>query len=113
MANVGQCLRDGFSTAGTPGTGLGAIGRLSNFFEIHSVPELGTALIARLEPDKNSLQAIPNPNSLEIGGVHLPKAGEKISGDSWAVENQRDKNLILVADGLGYGTPYSSCTPTV
>ena len=25
MANVGQCLQDGYSTAGSPGTGLGAI----------------------------------------------------------------------------------------
>ena len=29
MADVGACLRDGFSTAGTPGTGLGAV-RLIN-----------------------------------------------------------------------------------
>lgn len=103
MANVGQCLRDGFSTAGTPGTGLGAIKRLSTFFDIHSVQKLGTALLARLEPDKNRREPASNRNYLENGVVHLPKAGEQISGDSWAAENQLDKNLILVADGLGYG----------
>lgn len=104
MANVGQCLRDGFSTAGTPGTGLGAIGRLSNFFEIHSTPELGTALIARLESGKNCREALPNLNFLEIGVINLPKVGEKICGDSWAAENCGDKNSILVADGLGHGS---------
>ncbi|MGL5064916.1 MAG: ATP-binding protein [Microcoleus sp.] len=104
MTNVGQCLRDGFSTAGTPGTGLGAIRRLSKFFEINSVPEVGTALIARLEPDKNREEALPDPNSLEIGVINLPKAGEEICGDSWAVENCGNKNSILVADGLGYGS---------
>ena len=103
MANVGQCLRDGFSTAGTPGTGLGAIKRLSSFFDIHSVPKLGTALLARLEPTQNSRQSSQTSNYLEFGVVHLPKAGEQICGDSWATENYLDKNLILVADGLGYG----------
>ena len=38
MADVGRCLRDGFSTAGTPGTGLGAIARLSSFFDVYSAP---------------------------------------------------------------------------
>jgi len=103
MANVGQCLRDGFSTAGTPGTGFGAIKRLSSFFDIHSVRELGTALLARLEPTQNSRQSSQTSNYLEFGVVHLPKAGEQICGDSWANENYLDKNLILVADGLGYG----------
>jgi len=103
MANVGQCLRDGFSTTGTPGTGLGAIKRLSSFFDIHSVRELGTALLARLEPTQNSRQSSQTSNYLEFGVVHLPKAGEQICGDSWATENYLDKNLILVADGLGYG----------
>ncbi|MBE9096530.1 ATP-binding SpoIIE family protein phosphatase [Tychonema sp. LEGE 07203] len=103
MANLGQCLRDGFSTAGTPGTGLGAIKRLSSFFDIHSVPKLGTALLMRLEPTQNRLEASQNSNYLEFGVVSLPKAGEQICGDSWAAENHLDKNLILVADGLGYG----------
>ena len=103
MANVGQCLRDGFSTAGTPGTGLGAIKRLSSFFDIHSVPKLGTALLMRLEQAQISREACQNSNYLEFGVVHLPKVGEQICGDSWAVENDADKNLILVADGLGYG----------
>lgn len=103
MANVGQCLRDGFSTAGTPGTGLGAIQRLSSFFDIHSVPKLGTALLMRLSPTQNSREASPDSNYLEFGVVHLPKAGEQICGDSWAAQIHLDKNLILVADGLGYG----------
>jgi len=103
MANVGQCLRDGFSTAGTPGTGLGAIKRLSTFFDIHSAPKLGTALLMRLEQTQNRQEASQDGNYLEFGVVHLPKVGEQIFGDSWATENHLDKNLILVADGLGYG----------
>src|SRR4051794_21402568 len=36
MVNVSQCLRDGFSTAGTPGNGLGAVQRLAQHMAIHS-----------------------------------------------------------------------------
>ena len=48
MADVGRCLGDGYSTAGTPGTGLGAMARLSALVEIHSSPDQGTAILARL-----------------------------------------------------------------
>jgi anti-sigma regulatory factor (Ser/Thr protein kinase) len=48
MARVGECLRDGYSTAGSPGTGLGAITRHSDLFDIYSKPGAGTAVLARL-----------------------------------------------------------------
>lgn len=48
MRYVGQCLQDGYSTAGTAGNGLGAIARLSSSFDLYSVPGSGTALVARL-----------------------------------------------------------------
>ena len=38
MHNIAECLRDGFSTAGTAGTGFGAIKRLSDRFEVFSQP---------------------------------------------------------------------------
>src|SRR5207249_956162 len=47
MANVGECFRDGYSTAGTAGTGLGAIRRLSSEFDVHTIPGVGTAVLAR------------------------------------------------------------------
>ena len=47
MADLGQCLRDGFSTAGSPGTGLGAIMRLSTVADMYTSPA-GTAVLARL-----------------------------------------------------------------
>ena len=34
MGDVERCLRDGFSTSGTPGTGLGAVRRLATEFDI-------------------------------------------------------------------------------
>lgn len=32
IRNIAECLRDGYSTAGSPGTGLGALRRLSSSF---------------------------------------------------------------------------------
>lgn len=100
MVNVSECLRDGFSTKGTPGTGLGAIARLSAFFDIHSVPEVGTAIVAHLWSKPLPTQRLA---ALEIGVVCLPKLGETVCGDAWAVKQESGRNLIIVADGLGHG----------
>ena len=41
-------LRDGYSTAGTLGTGLGAIQRLSDQFELITTEGKGTAICTRI-----------------------------------------------------------------
>src|SRR5688572_20890236 len=48
MRNVGECLRDGYSTGGTAGQGLGAIQRQSDVFDLYSLPEVGTAVYSRI-----------------------------------------------------------------
>ncbi len=48
MGNVGRALQDGHSTAGSSGTGLGAIVRMATEFDIYSIPGRGTALVARM-----------------------------------------------------------------
>ena len=52
MANVTECLRDGYSTTGSPGTGLGAVLRLSSLSEIYSAPGKGTAMLTHFQPDQ-------------------------------------------------------------
>jgi anti-sigma regulatory factor (Ser/Thr protein kinase) len=101
IANVGESLRDGFSTAGSPGTGLGAIKRLSEVFDIYSAPGKGAALVAQLWSRKPAGGSHPAP--LEIGAVCLPKPGEVARGDAWAVEWRGGHCVILVVDGLGHG----------
>lgn len=80
MANVGQCLRDGFSTAGTPGTGLGAIKRLSTFFDIHSVPKQGTALLMRLERPRIAGKLRKTAITWNLGSSTCPKQESKFAG---------------------------------
>jgi anti-sigma regulatory factor (Ser/Thr protein kinase) len=101
MSNIDQCLRDGFSTAGTSGNGLGAVSRLSSVFDIYSVPDVGTAILTQLWA--SSVLETPPNEKLEIGAVCLPKTGEEVSGDAWASHQEDNRSLLLVADGLGHG----------
>lgn len=100
IANLGHALRDGFSSAGTPGTGLGAIARLSTRHDIYSRPGKGTALFA-------SVGAAPAAGSEtpRVGAVAVPYPGELVCGDAWAVRHESGRSLLLVADGLGHGLP--------
>lgn len=102
MRNVAECLRDGFSTAGTPGTGLGAILRLSDLFDIYSLPGMGTALLSRLRAKAPAARP-QTGTGLEIGAVCLPKPGETVCGDAWDADDRGGRSRILVADGLGHG----------
>src|SRR5262247_1700970 len=101
IANIGDSLRDGYSTSGSPGTGLGAIKRLSDEFDIYSAPGKGSALVAQLWSRKQPGGTHSPP--LKIGVVCLPKPGEEACGDAWAVEWRGGHCVILVADGLGHG----------
>lgn len=98
ISNITECMRDGFSTIGTAGNGLGAIQRLSHRFEIYSA-ETGTAILSQLwaaSPPRS-------PSRLEVGIVCLPIAGEAVSGDTWTSQFLDDRYLLMVADGLGHG----------
>jgi anti-sigma regulatory factor (Ser/Thr protein kinase) len=100
MANVAEALRDGFSTGGSLGLGLGVIARLSTCFEISSAPGKGTALLSRIGQVKPKL---PSDPGLEWGVVCVPKHNEEVCGDAWAVTAGPARNTILIVDGLGHG----------
>ncbi len=105
MLEVDDCLQDGFSTGSTPGNGLGAIQRLSSFFEIYSPPAKGTAILAQLWSDSKFR---PPEHTLEVGGVCLPKLGETVSGDTWSCQEATHRCVLLVVDGLGHGPAAAS-----
>ncbi|SRR5579883_3075741 len=107
IVDVDACLEDGYSTAGTSGNGLGAVRRLSDFFEVYSIAGKGTALIAHLWADPTAHCA---EQTLEIGAVCLPKRGEDVSGDAWVSQVEPHRSLLLVADGLGHGPAAASAS---
>lgn len=102
IRDIGRSLEDGYSTTGTPGTGLGSIRRQADFFDIFSRPGLGTAVMARIRGDKSNLPAAPS-NGITIGAVIIPYPGEIESGDSWAFENGSSGATLLAVDGSGHG----------
>lgn len=107
MADVRAALADGHSTAGTPGTGLGAIRRQSNQLSIYSQPGAGTVLRALVQKGGahfNPPRApAPGAGGPEIGAVCVPYPGEEVSGDGWQAEADESGISLAVADGLGHG----------
>jgi len=102
IRNLAECLQDGYSTQGTAGHGLGAIVRLSKVSDFYSLPEKGTAILARWGGTPNGRPAHLHPH-LPVSAVNVPKPGEEVSGDAWAVEQHGDQCTLLLADGLGHG----------
>lgn len=101
MADTARCLRDGYSTAGTPGSGLGAVRRLSLEFDIFSGADLGTIVVARIAARAGA--TLPR-SSVQIAGVCTAAPGESVSGDGWAARlASATGGQLIVADGLGHG----------
>lgn len=100
LANVEQCLHDGYSSAGTAGNGLGAVIRQSHLMDIASWPGVGTGVLARIKP------GVPNPKRSTShsgwGAVSVAMPGQDVCGNSWSVA-ANSATTFFVADGLGHG----------
>ena len=99
MADPARCVGDGYSTGGTAGKGLGAISRIASTFDLWSMPGNGTVVHAHiLGPRAPSEDRAP-----QLGIVSVAAPGERIRGDTWAVERDDAMLRVCVADGLGHG----------
>ncbi|KIF71024.1 hypothetical protein HY68_24405 [Streptomyces sp. AcH 505] len=87
MADVASAMRDGRSTAGTLGIGLGMVARLADTFDLHSVAGQGTVMLARFWP-RPGLRRHPDssgePAQSVVEGVTRPISGATECGDGWA-----------------------------
>jgi anti-sigma regulatory factor (Ser/Thr protein kinase) len=92
-------LQDGVSTAGTAGTGLGALRRQADEFDVWSERGKGAAFFMRLWQGAAPEQRC----GIESGALGVPLAGEEVSGDGWAVSCDLDGATLLGVDGLGHG----------
>lgn len=102
IADPGLVMTDGYSTAGTPGTGLGAVRRLSLSFDLYSRADEGVVIAARVG-HRPALENGRVQAAVETGAVVIPKEGETVSGDAWAVRRSATGIQLIVADGLGHG----------
>lgn len=97
MADVHKCLVDGFSSAGTPGMGLGAVQRLAQALHVASWPGRGTAVFARVA--RRGAPPVPDTPA----GLSVAKLGEETCGDAWAAQMDPQTSTLFVVDGLGHG----------
>ncbi|MCF0095565.1 SpoIIE family protein phosphatase [Micromonospora sp. MH99] len=103
MADLAVSSRDGHSTTGTLGIGLGAIVRQASWFDGYSVPGQGTVLAVQVWP------AEPAQPSW-AGALTRPITGETVSGDGYAVRLADGRHQVLVSDGLGHGPLAAAAT---
>jgi anti-sigma regulatory factor (Ser/Thr protein kinase) len=100
MQDVERCLADGYSTAGSAGTGLGAIRRLAAEFDIYSIAGEGTVVLARL----GATAYTGRSQTPRFGAINVAVTGESECGDSWRLATHEDVTAIMIADGLGHGS---------
>jgi anti-sigma regulatory factor (Ser/Thr protein kinase) len=103
IADVAEAMRDGYSSGGTAGHGLGAIGRMSDLFDIYSQPGHGTAMVSRMLQLRPEPVAADASDALDIGAVCVAAPNERVSGDAWVVVEGERGPSIAVIDGLGHG----------
>lgn len=98
IADIARALEDGFSTAGSPGTGLGAIRRQSDRFAVWSRHGRGTAVMARFRRANGAHPVV-------LGAVVEPLPGETQAGDGWFFRAGTRGPTVLMIDGSGHGAP--------
>jgi hypothetical protein len=102
IADVAHSMRDGTSTTGTSGNGLGAMQRLADAFDLYTRPNAGTA-VRLWFAGAGGRDGGPGPGDGAVGGLCVPKAGEVACGDGWVLRIAGARRDLLVADGLGHG----------
>jgi anti-sigma regulatory factor (Ser/Thr protein kinase) len=96
IRDVVRAMEDGYSTAGTAGQGLGAVGRLADDSSLYSLPDKGTAYWSRFRQGQH-------PPLASVGVVSIPVKGETLCGDGYYMLLDAKRSLYMVVDGLGHG----------
>jgi anti-sigma regulatory factor (Ser/Thr protein kinase) len=96
LRDVSAAMRDGHSTTGTLGIGLGAIRRLADFSDLYSTPGHSTALAARFRASPPALEA-------RLAGLLRPITGETECGDAYGAVEADGAVTAVLCDGLGHG----------
>lgn len=95
------CFVDGYTTAGSPGNGMGAIRRLADELDVWSAPGLGTLM--RMVVWAEGANVADERAPVEYGAINLPLHGELLCGDAWSCGYADGEFTVMVADGLGHG----------
>lgn len=91
------CLRDGYSSGGSQGIGLGAVERQAEVFDLYSDAR-GSVLLARIYPRGSGAD-----NDLAFGASQRALHDNPACGDGWNLLHDAQGWRALVVDGLGHG----------
>jgi len=105
IPDISQALTDGYSTAGSAGTGLGAIRRQADQFAIFSHAGGGAAIVARIR-GRGDAAAPPTAAGIAatVSAITLPFPGESHCGDAWSFRATPSGPTLLAVDGTGHGS---------
>jgi anti-sigma regulatory factor (Ser/Thr protein kinase) len=101
ISDVEKTFTDGYSTSGSLGYGLGAVNRLMDDVDIHSMPGSGTHMICRRwiregrEHEEGRLW--------DVGVFTRSRGCATENGDAFVVKRWEHELLIGIIDGLGHG----------
>jgi len=118
IPDIERAVRDGVTTGGSLGAGLGAIRRLMHEFDCYSTVAAprprgisaplrrtthGTALLCRKWVEAARLEQHHAVTSRRYGAWSRPRPGESSNGDAYFVRRRAGATLLAVIDGLGHG----------
>ncbi|WP_270566383.1 ATP-binding SpoIIE family protein phosphatase [Clostridium beijerinckii] len=117
ILNVDEVIKDGISTKGTMGGGLGATKRLMDSFELYSRTNTNIGKYIGYEkfPQNHGIGTIIITqkwlkSSLDIGKKEVnisvmsrPYLGCKVNGDVYYIKESNNKVIFALIDGLGHG----------
>ncbi|MFC5822568.1 SpoIIE family protein phosphatase [Nonomuraea insulae] len=95
MPDFARALRDGYSTAGTLGVGLGGIARMASKHEVYTLPGRGTVIAMWFTSG--------TPPAFQMSGLTRPIGEEIVCGDAFACVDGPGTAVAMLCDGLGHG----------
>ena len=98
ISRLGRMLKDGVTTKSSPGTGLGAMKRLSDRLDVFTQAGVGTTVVAEFLPGAAEPGGGP-----DVADLRVACPGEKVCGDNVAVRQSSGVTRLFVCDGLGHG----------
>ena len=116
--DVETAVRDGVSSGGGLGTGFGAIRRLTDDFEIHSMVRGTTSRLVRARRSNHGTAILCRKRVASLRHTHAGAAdshetqfgvwsrcrkGEDVNGDAYFIGRHEGSLLLAAIDGLGHG----------
>lgn len=105
LDDVPLAFRDGYSTGGSLGYGMGTVNRLMDTVTVNSNSDTGTYIVCARYFRKPRTQSIPIRHCahLDIGAATRALPGCDVNGDAFVSIAWDDGILVGVIDGVGHG----------